>query len=550
MKNTLITFLIFSIGISGLCQIQKPLSQYGTTNQLAPGDLIGVSVSPFSAKERVKGITKANLIADLALNPTNGINSSQASNIVNQILLSSNLATLIKLIATTNGLQVEINNLQAATNNLTGLNARATALEAQTNNLGVRASNAEIATNLFTPRLGPPLNVIIETDLGYDCDDAVDLFFAHRMADLGYYNILAIVTPLTNWWSCAAIQAINTYNGRPNIPVGVIKTRSDVWIPVADNYASALATNFPHTLSGSTNFDDAVSICRRILASSADQSITWIEIAPPGVIFCLFDQGPDGYSPLHSIPLWNKKVKEFVGVLGDMPQPDGSWGFEYDVNKYVYYATNIYSMTNKITFIPGGWAVGYNTCGGYQTILPVDSPLKMALRLGFDFIGGGAATRPGWGQLCMFYSIFGLGTNFTAQTVGTNFFDLSTGSNVWRGAVSVNEQYLLPLAASSNTVISYINSNIFSLPKLGLANNPNVTASTNIGVVANSPPLSANSLAGTDVINGPRIYFGPTNSPTFPAIAGSIYTSAAGKVYIHTNSATAASWYTVTMGGP
>lgn len=146
MKNALITFLVFSIAISGLSQISKPLSQYGLTNHLADGDLIGVSVRPFSAKEATKGITKANLIADLALNPTNGVNSTQASNIVNQILVSSNFVALAKLIATTNGLQAEVSNLQAATN---AHFTRIGNVEGGTNGLRTDVVNLQAATNQF-----------------------------------------------------------------------------------------------------------------------------------------------------------------------------------------------------------------------------------------------------------------------------------------------------------------------------------------------------------------------------------------------------------------
>jgi hypothetical protein len=369
-------------------------------------------------------------------------------------------------------------------------------------------------------RIGPGVPVIIETDMGTDCDDAVDLTFAHRLMDLGAINILAVVTPITNWWSGAAIHAINTYNGRGDIPIGVMKTRPDVWIPDwPDNYGSALATNFPHAFNGNTNCEDAVQLCRKIFAASPDQSITWVSLSPPGDIFVLFVQDADWISPLHSKDLFNLKVKDFVSVLGDMPS-----GYEFDVYKYPYYGTNIYGMTNRLTFVPGRLPATYYTMAGYSNVVTRDNPLHMAVSLGLVALGDGSVSRPAWGQLCLLYAAYGLSTNFTAVTTGTNLIDIPSGSNYWQGTTIRNQQYLQS-AGNSNAVVALINSNLFSKPLLSGANG-----------LYESVGAQAASYGGVNPL-AQRIYFGPTNSPAFAPPNGSLYLSGQGTLYLRTNGA-------------
>ena len=65
--------------------------------------------------------------------------------------------------------------------------------------------------------------VILDTDFGNDCDDAGALAILHQMAYMGEVEILATVYPMNDDEGAAAIDAVNTYYGKPNIPVGTYK---------------------------------------------------------------------------------------------------------------------------------------------------------------------------------------------------------------------------------------------------------------------------------------------------------------------------------------
>ena len=74
------------------------------------------------------------------------------------------------------------------------------------------------------------VKIILDTDMASDCDDAGALAVLNVLADRGEAKILAVVTngkDLSNA-SAAAVDVINTYYGRPNIPIGTNKNRAKV----------------------------------------------------------------------------------------------------------------------------------------------------------------------------------------------------------------------------------------------------------------------------------------------------------------------------------
>src|SRR5687768_10367927 len=69
----------------------------------------------------------------------------------------------------------------------------------------------------------PPVRIIFDTDMDSDCDDAGALAVLHALADRGEAEILATVASSKNPWSAPCVDAINTYYGRGDLPIGVPK---------------------------------------------------------------------------------------------------------------------------------------------------------------------------------------------------------------------------------------------------------------------------------------------------------------------------------------
>lgn len=79
-----------------------------------------------------------------------------------------------------------------------------------------------LAGSLAQPAAAPRA-VILDTDMGGDCDDAGALAVLHVLADRGEARILAVTSCTSAEATPGCIDAINTYYGRPEIPVGALK---------------------------------------------------------------------------------------------------------------------------------------------------------------------------------------------------------------------------------------------------------------------------------------------------------------------------------------
>jgi len=79
---------------------------------------------------------------------------------------------------------------------------------------------------------GPPsrrqaVPIIFDTDIGTDVDDAGALAILHIMADQGEAKILATVSANQNRWCAPALDVINTYYAREDMPIGCSRTGPD-----------------------------------------------------------------------------------------------------------------------------------------------------------------------------------------------------------------------------------------------------------------------------------------------------------------------------------
>ena len=65
--------------------------------------------------------------------------------------------------------------------------------------------------------------IFVDTDLGSDCDDGGALALLHALAGLGLCDIIGITYCISCESGPAAIDAINRYYGRQDIPIGSLQ---------------------------------------------------------------------------------------------------------------------------------------------------------------------------------------------------------------------------------------------------------------------------------------------------------------------------------------
>ena len=68
-----------------------------------------------------------------------------------------------------------------------------------------------------------PTSIILDTDMGSDCDDVGALFILHGAVERGEAKLLATMGCISADAIAPCLDAINTWFGRPEIPVGTLK---------------------------------------------------------------------------------------------------------------------------------------------------------------------------------------------------------------------------------------------------------------------------------------------------------------------------------------
>ena len=111
-----------------------------------------------------------------------------------------------------------------------------------------------------------PTNIILDTDMGSDCDDVGALFILHGAVERGKAKLLATMGCISADAIAPCLDAINTWFGHPEIPVGTLKEPGFL---VGPHYTSEIARRFPHKFPSGKDYPDAVTLYRQVLAKPA-----------------------------------------------------------------------------------------------------------------------------------------------------------------------------------------------------------------------------------------------------------------------------------------
>ena len=136
---------------------------------------------------------------------------------------------------------------------------------------------------LAGPVAAQPIRLIFDTDMGNDIDDAVALAIIHAFESRGEGKLLAVTVTKDNRWAAPFIDAMNTFYGRPEIPIGTVrdgKTPEDsdmIRIPATRRRPDGSLV-FPRRLVDGREAPEAVALLRRILSQENDGTVTIVQV--------------------------------------------------------------------------------------------------------------------------------------------------------------------------------------------------------------------------------------------------------------------------------
>lgn len=150
------------------------------------------------------------------------------------------------------------------------------------------------------------LKVIFDTDMNGDNDDVAAAAILHALADSGKVDILAMGVVSRCPYSPACLDAINTYYGRGDIPIGVYK--GTALAKVGSRYAKEVAERCPNDIGLSSQVPEVVGVYRRVLSGQSDGTVTMIAVGQMNNMVDLVTSPPDQYSNLSGRDLVRCKV--------------------------------------------------------------------------------------------------------------------------------------------------------------------------------------------------------------------------------------------------
>jgi inosine-uridine nucleoside N-ribohydrolase len=158
-----------------------------------------------------------------------------------------------------------------------------------------------------------PVQMIFDTDIGNDVDDAMAMAVIHALADRGECNLLAVTVTKDNPYAGPCVDLLNTFYGRPDVPIGTVRGGM---APEDGRYIRNLATaadngqsRYPHDLKSGADAPEAVGLLRKTLAAQPDGSVVMVQVGFSTNLARLLDSKPDEISTLDGKALIKQKVR-------------------------------------------------------------------------------------------------------------------------------------------------------------------------------------------------------------------------------------------------
>lgn len=249
-----------------------------------------------------------------------------------------------------------------------------------------------IATHAFAVT-APPVNVIYETDFTFDVDDVGALAVLHALADRGEANILAVMYNEVHEGGAEAIAAVNTWYGRPDIPIG--SYRGILQAPDKSKYIPALSSLY----QGTPPSIDAQELYRKILSVRRNRPVTIVSVGFLNNLYDLLQRDK---------PLIEESVSQLVAMGGIR---NDSFNFVrhnlVDSTEYV-----IRNWPTKIVFSQEGHDI---QTGAPLVATPENNPVREAYRQWFN---GEVRSRSSWDQVAVLFAVRGSGDVFEESDSG------------------------------------------------------------------------------------------------------------------------------------
>ncbi|MBB6730632.1 nucleoside hydrolase [Cohnella zeiphila] len=278
-----------------------------------------------------------------------------------------------------------------------------------------------------------PARIILDTDIGPDCDDAGAVAVLHALEKRGEVRIAGMMHCTSGKWGAGCLDALNRFYGRGDIPVGTLRDKGFL---DDDNlyakYNKVIAETFPNRYRNEPA-PDAVRLYRKLLAEGENFGAVVVAIGPLLNLQQLLQSAPDEISPLSGAELVARKVKHLVVMGGRFPEGE-EWNF-------AMHPASARFVTDRwptgITFT--GFEIGLDILTGKR--LYDDLPSGHPVRQCYARFAGEGQTRSSWDLTAVLFAARG-GSSFWETVHGRIDVDGETGRSEWHADSAGPHAYL------------------------------------------------------------------------------------------------------------
>jgi purine nucleosidase len=270
-----------------------------------------------------------------------------------------------------------------------------------------------------------PLPIIFDTDITGDVDDVLALAMIHTLADRKACELLAVTISKKNELAAPFTDAVNTFYGRPDIPIGINPNaphRDSKYLGLV-NEKDGGEFRYPHDIGISKDPENAVALLRKTLAAAPDNSITIIQVGLATNLAELLQTKADNYSRLSGPDLVRKKVKLLSVMAG---------AFETISNSNRYLEANVRNHVSSMQQLADEWPNEVPVIwSGFKIGIMAPYPRK-SIAQDFDYLphhivkesyilhSGPDHDRPTWDLTSVLYAVY----------PDRGYFDLSSPGRV------------------------------------------------------------------------------------------------------------------------
>jgi inosine-uridine nucleoside N-ribohydrolase len=167
-------------------------------------------------------------------------------------------------------------------------------------------------------------NLIFETDMGNDVDDALALDMLYKYHREGRIRLMAVMLNKEGEFPPKYIDLLNTWYRLRRIPIGTSQRR-DKSLVGGTNYTQTVceATDekgrplYRRSLKDYTSLPTAINLYRKLLANADEGSVTIVSVGFSTNLALLMRSEPDQYSPLTGMELIRSKVARLITMAGN-----------------------------------------------------------------------------------------------------------------------------------------------------------------------------------------------------------------------------------------